>query len=522
MDWWICVVGAALAAGVGLLRESLRRARAAVAARRIAAGRALCLPGRVGPPGGDRRAVLHRDGGDLVVRSARTHLRIDARALVGAQTGAVRYDAAHAELRDLRLVRAADGTRYEVGVVEEWDAAYRLLLEAPCAGAAPRRVRWAALVPASGALLSGLALAAGLLFQGAYAAGTSVAATVTTVTADADEPGYLHCGVAWSDPWDGSPQHATTDCPQPAPALGDTVTVRALQTPFRGEAFDEEGTYEGVTVVLGLVLLAALGGTAGVATRRARAEGLRATPVGTTSHPTAPRGDTPTFSSVVDVLTPDRVRALTLRELVRAVSVRETGSESTDLDVVATQRARASLRRELGVTSLTSGWWSPVAILPALAVGFWAELPRSVRGAALVVTAGWAICLLVRCLVELVGLRRLRSAPTTSEWDFVTVRSVDEVHLVLLLLGDTPHWVVPFDVPLPRAGRLGVRGELGEAGALHVVVAGVTLVPPGPAHRVTAEDRRELRGLLRATLLGTDEADDIDPVDEATPLDRAH
>jgi hypothetical protein len=110
-------------------------------------------------------------------------------------------------------------------------------------------------------------------------------------------------------------------------------------------------------------------------------------------------------------------------------------------------------------------------------------------------------------------LREIRSAagqPVSSEWDYLVVRTVEDAWVLLLLLGDTAHWsvVLPDAHPLPE-GRCGVRGELRDGRAVHLVIAGETWVPAGPVVRLEDEDRAEIREDLVDRLVGHADSEPI-------------
>jgi hypothetical protein len=100
------------------------------------------------------------------------------------------------------------------------------------------------------------------------------------------------------------------------------------------------------------------------------------------------------------------------------------------------------------------------------------------------------------------ALRRPYSAPVTSEWDYVLLPSVDDLWYVFLLLGDTPRWSVVLldEAHPPPTGRAGVRGDLEEGGAIHLVIDGTTWVGGSPVVRVDDELLEEVTGELRDRL----------------------
>jgi len=178
------------------------------------------------------------------------------------------------------------------------------------------------------------------------------------------------------------------------------------------------------------------------------------------------------------------------RELAAAVAEREGWADDE-----ATEPPRPR-RRDPALMALGSARWLPAAGL--LGVAWVPEtLPEQVRlalSASACVVLVWALW---RSVTTYLAVRRPFDQPVTSEWDYQLVRTDDDLWVVLLLLGDTPHWAMFLtggDVHPAATGRCGVRGDLQDGGAVHVRIMDRFWVPSSPVLRVMddfLEDMRE-------------------------------
>lgn len=202
-------------------------------------------------------------------------------------------------------------------------------------------------------------------------------------------------------------------------------------------------------------------------------------------------------------LAPEEAEGLSLRALARRVAEREAWAGETD-PAPTPPGPWAQVRMAAG----TARWWT---LLPLVVVAGLAEGVSTPWRAAL--AAGGAVLLLWALARTAAVLREIRSAagqPVSSEWDYLVVRTVEDAWVLLLLLGDTAHWsvVLPDAHPLPE-GRCGVRGELRDGRAVHLVIAGETWVPAGPVVRLEDEDRAEIREDLVDRLVGHADSEPI-------------
>ncbi|WP_392542377.1 hypothetical protein [Oryzobacter telluris] len=458
----VCAVG-------GFAFAWWRDVRAGGALERVARGRGLTVPVLVSVAGDTRRAQAVLDDGVLRVVGARTQLLLDGRAYANA---AQRRHHLDDELLDFATQRGfvdAAGTRYLVGALEEWEPALTAALQQPPRPASRWR-RLAAAVPRR--QVAGFAAATMVLlaFQGIWAAGHDVTATMVRVVG---EEGLESCAVRWAE--DGAPGYAEVDCYAPFPAPGSPVVVRVLAAPFAGRALDHEGTYEGLTVIpggLALVLGALVVGTTVVRVRR---PAIRLAP-----QP----------GPALDLTTPEPVTIATdapLFDQLDALARVEGWSEGVTA-------APPQPWYQAPVVSLASARWWPVPLLAGIGL-LVEELPEPVRyalGAAAVAVALWAA---LGAWTTWRTIHPASTGPVTSEWDYSLVRLVDDEWLALLVLGQRPHWLVPLmgeRHPAPT-GRCGVRGDLRDGGAVQLLVDGEFWMSGGPVERVDDEMLSGLR-----------------------------
>lgn len=440
-----------------------RDVRSQGAPARVLRGGSLTVPVLVSVGGAGRRALAVLDDGRLTVVGPRTHLLLEGSAYLGAARRRHRLDEETFDFATQRGFVDASGTRYLLGVVEEWEPALETALRSP-ARPAPRWRRVAAATPRTAVGGAVAALLALLVFQVVWAGGADVAATMVRVVGD---EGYETCAVRWTD--GGEPRYAEVDCYPPFAEPGAPLRVRALAFPFEGAAMDLEGTYEGLTTVLGGLALACGAAALGTAVVRLRRPAVRLVAA---SAPVVELSEGP------PVRVDHRASFLTrLDALARVEGWREGATAAPD------QPWHQPYRIALG-----AGRWWPVPVLVGIGV-FVVEIPYPVRVALVgggAVAGLWAAASAARTWR---ALRPAYSGPVTSEWDYRLVRTPDEEWFVLLVLGERPHWIVPLpdeQHPAP-AGRCGVRGDLRDGGAVQLRIDGSFWMTAGVVERVDDE-----------------------------------
>jgi hypothetical protein len=475
------LVGVAVSVLSGIAYAVWRGHRARRSLPAVRAGRAVTIPVMVGRGEDSVSGRAFRDGDDVRVVTAKFQVRLGRDDFARSAVRRARLDEEHFAYAVQRGFVDEDGTAYLVGPLEEWEPAFEALLDAPPRPAGRLRPLMAGLPrgAAAGVVAGLLGL---LLFQGIWAMGHDVQARLERIVDDADGG---TCAVTWTE----GARHASAevDCYEPYPAVGAPLRVRALGWPLTGKALDYEGTFEGITSIAGGIALLCLVGGAGVALRRLRRPEVRLLP--------RVNAD-PRFAPQVPTAVADAQR-MTLRQLAGAVATQE-GWVGDATDEPPPMRPWAPL-----LMALSAGRWWPTFVLLGAA---WLpeSLPRPLR---LALTAGAAANLvwaLVRALAAWLAIRRGARGSVTSEWDYQLVRSVDDGWLVLLLLGDTPHWAVLLGSEQHPAasGRCAVRGDLEEGGAIQLQVHGHFWVPASPVLRVTDEFLGELREDLEYRLVG--------------------
>jgi hypothetical protein len=463
-------------------------AQGVVAERSNAPGGATfgALSRRAGTHGISRGHAI-RDDEDIRVVTPRHHLLVDRQAFARSHARRQRVDDNLAEFAELTGLRADDGTTFYVGPPLEWRDGFKALLEAPGRSSSPGRRLWAA-APRRVLTLAGVALAAGVLFQAVWWSGHDVTARMVRAL---DSPDGAACAVEWRD---SVRQYAEVDCYQPLPHLGAPVTVRALAFPFHGKAMDTEGSFGGITALtLGPAVLA-LAGSGAVAMRRVGRTAVRLTAK-------------PGSASAHRDLAPDAAATMTLRQLASRLAEREGWAESAR---EAPPPPAAVLDLKLAVVP---GWFVAAAV--AAGAAWLAEgMPAVVRVAGSTAAAALLVVGLFRTLTAYLTIRSPYREPVTSEWDFLTVRTVEDEWCTMLMLGETPHWAVFLEGPthLPVTGRCGVRGRLEEGFAIHLLVHGDYWMPITPVIRVDEDFVVDVRDDLTERL-GAAEPDHADEHD---------
>ena len=464
------VVG--VAGGVAFAGWRDVRSRGAEAA--VLRGRGLTVPVLVSVAGDNRRAYGVVDGRSLRVIGPRTHLVLDGATYVAEGHREHRLEPGLLEFSRQRGYVDAAGTRYLVGAFDDWEDALTAALTHGTRPAGRLRL-WAAATPRGLAAAFAAAALALLVFQGIWAAGHDATATMLRVVGD---EGLESCAVQWED-GDRS-EYAEVDCYEPFPTAGSPVVVRALAWPFDESAMDEEGSYEGLTVVLGglTVVLGAI--TAGVVLTRVRRQPIRLAPVpGPVVHVSEP---TPVHLDAGDPL-PALLGALS------AVEAWEDG-----VGPAPEQRRYEAVELAL----YESRWW-PVAVLaaPAFLVDGLPDPVRVVLVVAAVAALLWAVYGSVSTWLAVSPAYR---GPVTSEWEYRLVRVETDEWAALLFLGDHPHWLVWLVTdgahPAP-IGWCGVRGDLEEGGAVQLSIGGDFWMASGPVWRVDDD----LLGQIREDVL---------------------
>jgi hypothetical protein len=452
-------------------------ARRSVAA--IAAGRRVNIPMTVDAQGVVRGHAV-RDGMDVRILTKRHHLVVDREELLASSTRRGRYDDELCEYAELTGLVDDEGHRYYVGPPEEWGPAFRATLDAPARPAGALGKIWAgtsrvAIGVAAAALLTGGA------FQGIWWSGHDVSAHMLKVV-DLEDGGF--CAVEWRD--GARLKYAELDCYEPFPQVGDEVRARALAWPLDQSALDYEGVFEILTVAPGVLAVAGLIGAAGLGVRRLRRPAIRLrayTRAGDAAE--AP----PTTAKDAEVMT--------FRTLAAAVAEREGWAD----DVAAEPPAPRWL--DPVMMALGSARWLPVAVL--LGVAWLPEsLPQPWRLSLSAAAGAVLVWALWRSVTTYLAVRRPFGQPVTSEWDYQLVRTDDELWAVLLVLGDTPHWLMFLnggDTRPSSSGRCGVRGDLREGGAVHVRIMERFWVPASPVVRVTEEFLGDMREDLESRLV---------------------
>ena len=433
-------------------------------------GRGLTVPVLVSVAGDNRRAYGVVDGRSLRVLGPRTHLVLDGATYVAEGHREHRLDEGLLEFSRQRGYVDAAGTRYLVGAFDDWEEALTAALTHGTRPAGRLRL-WAAATPRGLAAAFAAAALALLVFQGIWAAGHDATATVLRVVGD---EGLESCAVRWED-GDRS-EYAEVDCYEPFPTAGTPVVVRALAWPFDESAMDEEGSYEGLTVVLGglTVVLGAI--TAGIVLTRVRRQPIRLAPV------PAP---------VVHVTEPTPVRLDAgdpLPALLGALCAVEAWED-------AVGPAPEQRRYEAVELALYESRWWPVAVLaaPAFLVDGLPDPVRVVLVVAAVAALLWAVYGSVSTWLAVSPAYR---GPVTSEWDYRLVRVETDEWAALLFLGDQPHWLVWLvtdDAHPAPIGRCGVRGDLEDGGAVQLRIDGDFWMAAGPVWRVDDDLLREIR-----------------------------
>jgi hypothetical protein len=197
-------------------------------------------------------------------------------------------------------------------------------------------------------------------------------------------------------------------------------------------------------------------------------------------------------------MTATAAEGMPFRTLAAAVAEREGWA-----DDVATEPPTPR-RWDPMLMALGSARWLPAA--GQLGVAWLPQsLPQPLR---LALTAGAGVVLLWalwRSVTTYQAVRRPFGQPVTSEWDYQLVRTDDDLWVVLLLLGDTPHWALFLDggdAHPAAVGRCGVRGDLEDGGAVHVRIMDRFWVPSSPVIRVLDDFRADVREDLVSRLVG--------------------
>jgi hypothetical protein len=464
-------------AGLGYAAWRDFGARRSVAA--VTAGRRVAIPMTVEADGVVRGHGV-RDGLDIRILTKRHHLVVDREELRASRTRRGRFDDELFEYAELIGLLDDSGRRYYVGPPEEWGPAFRATLDAPARSAGGLWRVWAG-APRVALGAAAAALLLGGVFQCIWWSGHDVSAHMLSVVG-AEDGGY--CAVEWRD--GDRREYAELDCYEPFPRAGEAVRARALAWPLDESALDYEGVFEVLTVAPGALAAAGFMGAAGLGVRRLRRPAVRL-------HARSRQDQ----AGIEPPVTAKEAEGMPFRTLAEAVAEREGWGDDPAAEP-PTPRRRDPILMAMG-----SARWLPV--LGLLGVAWLPEsLPEPLRPG---LTAGAGVALvwaLWRSVTTFLAVRRPFGQPVTSEWDYQMVRTDDELWVVLLLLGDTPHWAMFLgggDAHPAAVGRCGVRGDLVEGGAVHVRIMGQFWVPSSPVIRVMEEFRADLREDLVARLV---------------------
>ncbi|MFQ6170523.1 hypothetical protein ACK8HX_02860 [Oryzobacter sp. R7] len=468
-DFLLPIAFVVVGGAAGLALAWWRDVRAAGAEARARRGSGPTAPFLVSTHGTTRRAHAVVDDGNLRILGPRTHLLLEGR---GYTSAAVRRHALDEELLEFSTQRGyvdAAGTRYLVGAFEDWEPALVAALERP-----PRRApTWRRIGAAAPRALLGATLIASVAFLAVvavWASGRDVSARMERLLG---EEGLESCAVRWSD--GRQSRYAEVDCYEPFPEVGAPVRIRALSFPFDGRAMDHEGSWEGLTTVTGGPALISLGLVAGAVIVRLRRPAVRLVAQ---------------VAPTVAVDTGDPLTVSTgapLGELLDALARIEQWSEGVT-------SAPEQSRWQPHLIALGAGRWWPAAVLGGLAL-LVDDVPHWLRTVLVVAATGAVALAAARAVTAWRAIRPAYTGAVTSEWDYRLVRLVDDEWLVLLLLGDRPHWVVALlgEGHPPVRGRCGVRGELREGGAVQLRIDGEFWMGAGPVERVDEVALRDLR-----------------------------
>jgi hypothetical protein len=462
-------------------------ARRSVAA--VAAGRRVAIPLTVEADGVVRGHGV-RDGLDIRILTKKHHLVVDREELIASSTRRGRFDQGLFEYAELVGLVDATGRRYYIGPPHEWGPAFSASLDAP---ARPAGWLWRLWAGTSRVALgvAAMALLLGAVFQGIWWSGHDVSAHMLNVVAGQEGSS---CAVEWRD--GNRREYADLDCYEPFPQAGDEVRARALAWPLDERALDYAGVFDFFTLAPGALALAGLIGAAGLGVRRLRRPAVRLS--------ARARGEQ---AGEVVPKTTIEAEGMPFRALAAAVAEREGWGDDIaagpptphrwDPILMALGRARW-----LAVAGLLGVAWLPES------------LPQNWR-LALTAAAGFVLVwALWRSVMTYLAVRGPFGEPVTSEWDYWLVRTEDELWVVLLLLGDTPHWALFLagaDGHPAASGRGGIRGDLTEGGAVHVRIMDQFWVPDSPVIRVTEDFLEEMREDLVSRLVD-DPTDDENEV----------
>lgn len=487
MSWdligW-AVAGLVLSVAVGIGRAVSEEIRGRAALRDARGGSFVAQPMRIVPLGGVAwwlRAIGHtsgrayRDGADLVLMRSGGPVRLPLGDLARARVRTTVSEETETTREVFTLVDVS-GSAYELQVPDYVSPGLTAVAAVPPrAATATDRLRSA--VPWRVLLAAALLALPFAVHQVAWHTGHDVGATVREV----DESGAV-CTVEWTA---AERRHqAGVDCYEPYPAVGETLTVRAMTGPLSGQAMDHEGSYDaGLALLGGPVLLLLVTAALGTGLRlRGPVLHLRA-PAAASGHVAEP--------------SPEPVH-LTLRELATEVARREgwaDGPFGRGFVMSPPARLRTALVSwPLGAAAgaLFVAWvlpeesprpWSwPLTGLAALGIGY----------------AVLATVQTVRLILEPVGAVGDRAV------DILTVRSVTDDWAVLLFNpgAAVPAWLVPFPAQArpPLAAQAVARGDLEAGAAVRLVIDDASWEPVGPVTEIDDDLRAEILADLRERL----------------------
>lgn len=293
-----------------------------------------------------------------------------------------------------------------------------------------------------------------------------------------DTDGLLSCHVTWTQgalELTGAP-----DCPDPVPAVGEAMTYLTPVWPFAGQAWDLLGA--NLLVIAPTLVAVALLGWGLV-------QGARRTGRPTQTYRTATEiADRPADTGALGLLSLVDHAARALRW--DAEPVHEPGT------------AGPSWRRDLRRALHAASWWPLGTTVVGVLLSWDSGWPQTAI-IGILAAAGLALVWTVwRVASTFLLLHRTWSAPFASEWTFRAVRDPAGEWLLLLFLGETPHWSVMAPGRPPLAGTALVRGDLEDGGSVHLQIGDELWLPASAVLRVTEEDLPELHDMIRFQLTG--------------------
>ena len=490
VEWLLLPVAGIVVGIVGTFVRNGLRPR--LAAARLRRGRAVMVPATLVFDGRRRPARLARVGDDVHVVSAHDHVVVAASELASAATrGSVDTETGIVSVAaDLVL---PTGSLLTLLTEESWGQVLRDVTAPSTTGlrVSERRLRWL------GARrwplwLAALSVAAAGIVSTLMVLGTERTTPVVRLVDD----GY-GCLVTWQE--NGQTFSGAPTCPDPVPAVGETLTYVTTPWPVRGNAWDLDLPWVLVSLLV-LVAVVALSWHAWTWTRARRTPPQRvALSSGTSVAPVHPH-------PAVDV--PDDAP-----HLPHGGSAAQAGRAATTFDEAVDEAAArlgwgdvppqeppstaspllADVRRAWSAT--------PRALTVLLGLGAlssydrqWPSAVRAGLASLAVASTLWSLWVVASVYA---ALRRTWSEPFTSQWRTRLVHDSTGVWHLVLMLGSTPRWVVALPARPADTGTCLVRGDLTEGGSVHVLIGEQVWLPDSAVTRVDDAVTTELLDDLR-------------------------